>query len=108
MPLTFTRLSYIKLVIMTSNILYLNYLKSNPHIPHPKTNRKIPRTAILIQIYPEHLSLDKCHLIKAEHHPRYSSCLADSADETSSSISFKRPMAESNARHTARPFVRIK
>lgn len=70
MPLTFTRLSYIKLLIMTSDILYLNYLKSNPHIPHPKTQHKIPRASVLIQIYPEHLSLHKRHLIKAELHSR--------------------------------------
>ncbi len=48
MPLTFTRLSYIKLVIMTSDRLYLNYLKSNPNIPHPKTQHKIPRSTVLI------------------------------------------------------------
>ena len=72
MPLTFTRLNYIKLVIMTSDILCLNYLKSNPHIPHPKTQHKIPRSTVLIQVYPEHLTLYKGQIIKAEHHPRNS------------------------------------
>ena len=70
MPLTFTRLSYIKLVIMTSDRLYLNYLKSNPNIPHPKTQHKVPRTTILVQIYLEHLALYQRYFIKAEHHPR--------------------------------------
>ena len=48
------------------------HLTSLPQIPHPKTQNKIPRSTVLIQVYPEHLPLDKRYLIKAEHHPRNS------------------------------------
>lgn len=66
-------MSPIQIVHHKNDLGIINLLHSPfPYIPHPKTNHKIPRTAILIQIYPEHLSLDKCHLIKAEHHPRHS------------------------------------
>ena len=48
---------------------YKNHTTSLIQIPHPKTQNEVPRATVLIEIYTEHLTFGKSHLIKAIHNP---------------------------------------
>ena len=48
---------------------YKNHTTSLIQILHPKTQHKVSRATVLIEIYTEHLTFGKSHLIKAIHNP---------------------------------------
>ena len=48
-------------------LFYKNHTTSRIQILHPKTQNKASRATVLIEIYTEHLTFGKSHLIKAIH-----------------------------------------